>query len=80
MSAEAETTKSPVVSSSNPNILLIYVDDMGYGDLGCYGSDTQTPNIDKLAADGIRFTNYLSAGSVCAPSLAAMRALKLEML
>ena len=54
------------------NILLIYVDDMGYGDLGCYGSETKTPNIDKLAADGIRFSNYLSACSVCSPSRGAV--------
>ncbi|MEI6892162.1 MAG: sulfatase-like hydrolase/transferase [Pontiella sp.] len=59
-------------SLDRPNILLIYVDDMGYGDLGCYGSETKTPNIDKLAADGIRFENYLSASSVCSPSRAAV--------
>ncbi|WP_160168146.1 sulfatase-like hydrolase/transferase [Rhodopirellula sallentina] len=55
-----------------PNILLIYVDDLGYGDLGCYGSQTQTPHIDELAGDGIRFTNYLSACSVCSPSRGAL--------
>ncbi|MEP5506928.1 MAG: sulfatase-like hydrolase/transferase, partial [Luteolibacter sp.] len=55
-----------------PNVLLIYVDDMGYGDLGCYGSETLTPNIDELATEGIRFTNYLSASSVCSPSRGAV--------
>ena len=40
-----------------PNILMILVDDMGYTDLGCYGSEIQTPNLDKLAAEGIRFSD-----------------------
>jgi len=58
-----------------PNILLIYVDDMGYNDLGCYGSKNErikTPNIDRLAKEGIRFTNYLSASNVCSPSRGAI--------
>ncbi|MBK1855179.1 sulfatase-like hydrolase/transferase [Verrucomicrobiaceae bacterium 5K15] len=59
-------------TSGQPNILLIYVDDMGYGDLACYGSKTETPQIDKLAAEGICFTNYLSASNVCSPSRAAV--------
>ncbi|MFC1762459.1 sulfatase-like hydrolase/transferase [Planctomycetota bacterium] len=63
---------APSFAAEQPNILLIYVDDMGYGDLGCYGSETKTPNIDKLAAEGVRFTDYLSACSVCAPSRAAV--------
>ena len=63
-------------STDKPNILLIYVDDMGFGDLGCYGSETgsetKTPNMDRLATDGIRFTNFLTAANVCSPSRAAM--------
>lgn len=58
-----------------PNFLLIYIDDMGYNDLGCYGAKDlgiKTPNIDRLAAEGIRFTNYLSAANVCSPSRAAL--------
>ena len=66
----ASTLKA--VENHKPNILLIYVDDLGYGDLGCYGSETKTPNIDKLACEGVRFTDYLSACSVCAPSRAAV--------
>ena len=55
--------------SERPNILLIFVDDMGYGDLGCYGgSIIPTPNIDHLADNGIRFTQGYSASSVCGPS------------
>ena len=58
-----------------PNVLLIYVDDLGYNDLGCYGAKDpgiKTPNIDRLGAAGVRFTNYLSAGNVCSPSRSAV--------
>lgn len=58
-----------------PNVIIILVDDLGYNDLGCYGTkDTgiQTPNIDRLANQGIRFTDWQSANSVCAPSRASI--------
>ncbi len=61
--------------NSKPNIILIYVDDMGYNDLGCYGAKDpgiKTPNIDQLASEGVRFTDYLSACSVCSPSRGAV--------
>jgi len=52
-----------------PNIILIVADDLGYGDLGCYGQQKiLTPNIDRLAAEGIRFTQFYAGSSVCAPS------------
>lgn len=52
-----------------PNVVLIFVDDMGYGDLGCYGnSKIKTPNIDSLAASGQRWTSFYSSGSTCVPS------------
>ncbi len=52
-----------------PNIILIFVDDMGYGDLSCYGNTKiKTPNIDRLAAEGQRWTNFYSSGSTCVPS------------
>lgn len=52
-----------------PNIVLIFVDDMGYGDLGCYGNPHHnTPHIDRLAAGGQRWTNFYSSGSTCVPS------------
>ena len=54
------------------NVVLIYADDLGYGDLGCYGSPIQTPNLDGLARDGARFTHFLSANPVCSPSRAAL--------
>ncbi len=52
-----------------PNLVLIVADDLGWGELGCYGQNLiQTPNIDKIAANGIRFTDFYSAQTVCAPS------------
>ena len=56
-------------AASRPNIILIFVDDMGYGDLGCYGNKrNKTPNIDRLAAEGQRWTSFYSSGAVCVPS------------
>jgi len=52
-----------------PNIIFILADDLGYGDLGCYGQkQIQTPNLDRMAADGIRFTQCYAGSTVCAPS------------
>ena len=56
-------------SDQDPNIIYIYADDLGYGDLGVYGQQKiETPNIDKLAEDGIRFTQHYSGAPVCAPA------------
>jgi arylsulfatase A-like enzyme len=55
-----------------PNILLILADDLGYGDLGAYGSRVRTPNIDRLAAQGAKFTTCYAAANVCSPSRAAL--------
>jgi len=55
----------------NPNILLILVDDMGFSDLGCYGSEISTPNIDGLAENGLRFTNFYN-GARCCPTRASL--------
>ena len=54
-----------------PNVLLIMADDMGYSDLGCYGSEIKTPHLDKLAANGLRFTNFYNEGR-CWPTRAAL--------
>lgn len=52
-----------------PNVLLIFADDLGYGDLGCYGATKlKTPRIDGLAAQGRKFTDAHSASAVCSPS------------
>jgi arylsulfatase A len=56
-----------------PNIILIMADDLGYGDIGCYGSKRNpTPNLDALAKQGMKFTDYHSNGSVCSPTRAAL--------
>lgn len=54
-----------------PNIVLIMVDDMGYSDLGCYGGEIPTPNLDKLASQGVRFTHFCNTGRSC-PSRASL--------
>ena len=60
-------------AAEQPNILLIYVDDLGFGDLGSYGHPViQTPNIDSLAQDGMRFTSNYSPSALCSPSRAGL--------
>ncbi|KKK63192.1 hypothetical protein LCGC14_2996750, partial [marine sediment metagenome] len=60
-------------AESPPNLVVIFADDLGYGDLGCYGHPTiRTPNLDRMAAEGQRWTNFYSAASVCTPSRAAL--------
>lgn len=67
------TSAFATAQSSRPNIILIVADDLGYGDLGCYGQKKiATPNIDSLAAAGIRFTQFYSGTTVCAPSRASL--------
>src|SRR5262249_11243118 len=56
---------------SRPNILFILADDLGYSDLGCYGGEIATPNLDKLAAGGLRFTQFYNTAR-CWPSRAAL--------
>lgn len=58
-------TKKVVKTESRPNIVLIMVDDMGYSDIGCYGSEIPTPNIDALAGEGIRFTQFYNTARCC---------------
>jgi arylsulfatase A-like enzyme len=58
-----------VADARPPNVVLILADDLGYGDLGCYGQKRiQTPNIDRLAKEGMRFTDFYAGCTVCAPS------------
>src|SRR6218665_1225761 len=59
----------PKKTTKLPNIIYIYADDLGYGELGCYGQQKiRTPNLDRMAAEGIRFTQHYSGAPVCAPS------------
>ena len=60
-------------SARKPSIIFILADDLGYGDLGCYGQTRiKTPNLDQLAADGMRFTSFYAGSTVCAPSRCAL--------
>jgi len=64
---------SSIRAADAPNIVIILADDLGYGDLGCYGHPTiRTPNLDRMAAEGMRFTEFYSAAEVCTPSRAAL--------
>ncbi len=62
----------PLSAAEKPNLILILADDLGYGDLGCYGSEKiKTPHLDALAGEGLRLTSFY-AQSVCGPSRAAL--------
>src|SRR5207249_9871338 len=63
------TAADPPVRQSPPNIIFILADDLGYGDLGCFGQKKiRTPNLDRMAAEGMRFTQPYAGNAVCAPS------------
>ena len=66
----------PVASmqaETKPNVVVIYIDDMGIGDIGCYGGKfVPTPNIDKIAQDGLLFNQYYSSAPVSSPSFLAI--------
>lgn len=72
-SDQAEQATSNIPPPRLPNIIYILADDLGYGDLSCYGQQKfQTPNIDQLAKDGMRFTQHYAGSTVCAPSRSAL--------
>jgi arylsulfatase A-like enzyme len=72
-SPQAKLAKRAKPTGNETNIILILADDLGYGELGCYGSsDAKTPSMDRLAAEGVRFTDGYSAFPVCSPSRAAI--------
>src|SRR6476620_5518381 len=68
-SAHAASTTS--AAASRPNIVIILADDMGFSDLGCYGGEIHTPNIDRLAARGVRFAQFYNMARCC-PTRAAL--------
>src|SRR5690606_30308302 len=60
-------------AQKQPNFIIIFADDLGYGDLGCYGHPTiATPNLDRMASEGMKFTQFYVAANVCTPSRAAL--------
>ncbi len=69
----SDSSKADAVVQRPPNVILIYADDLGYGDLGSYGAQGyRTPNLDRMAAEGIRLTNFYVATAVCSASRAAL--------
>lgn len=63
----------PAAAGSRPNIVLVLADDLGYGDLGCFGAkDVRTPNLDRFAAQGLRFTSFYAGHANCSPSRTAL--------
>jgi len=73
LSCHANTTLTAARQKKKPNIVYILADDLGYAEVGCYGqTKIRTPNIDKLAAEGMRFTQHYSGNPVCAPSRCAL--------
>jgi len=72
-SAAPRAARRPLQTPARPNVILIQADDLGYGDLSAYGQARfATPGIDRLAREGIRFTNYYAGSTVCAPSRCAL--------
>ena len=62
-----------VAAAREPNFVVIFADDLGYGDLGVYGSETiRTPNLDRMAAEGMRFTDFYATAPFCSPSRASL--------
>ena len=65
--AQEKGTETP--QQARPNVVMIYADDLGYGDLGCYGAiGVETPNVDRLSNNGLRFTNAHAVASTSTPS------------
>ena len=61
-----ENTGSP--TDRRPNIIVVFIDDMGYSDFSCFGGTVKTQHVDRLAAEGIRFTNFYVNSPICSPS------------
>lgn len=73
LAASVGAASTPAAAQERPpNVVFILCDDLGYGDIGSYGSKIRTPNLDRLASEGVRFTQFYSANPVCSPSRAAL--------
>ena len=71
--AAASICAAAAAKAELPNIVIIFNDDQGYQDLGCFGSpNIKTPRVDQMAAEGMKFTSFMVASSVCSPSRAAL--------
>ena len=70
----AQALGNPLTAAATPpNIILILADDLGYGDVGVYGATLiETPHLDRLAGEGVRFTNFYASANVCSPSRAGI--------
>ena len=71
IAAEHRPGRQASLPATRPNIVFLLADDLGYGDLGCYGGTARTPNIDRLAREGIRFTQFYANGPECSPTRTA---------
>ena len=67
----ASTLTAQTTAGRTPNFIFIFADNLGFGDLGCYGSIIRTPNVDRVAAEGMRFRHAYSANPICSPARAA---------
>jgi arylsulfatase A len=73
ISASAPLREHSCRADDRPNVVVIFADDLGYGDLGCYGHPTiRTPHLDQMAREGMRLTQFYSSAEVCTPSRAAL--------
>ena len=74
MAAIPAPGSGPQKPASHPNVILILCDNLGYGDVGCFNSEAKqrTPRIDRMAAEGMKFTDCYAAAAVCTPSRAAL--------
>ena len=70
-SCSSNRSTKPAVPEKRPNVILILADDLGYSDIGCYGGEVQTPNLDYLASNGLRFTSFYNT-SRCCPTRASL--------